>query len=361
MRNFDYSFLENSLLPAKLVDVVGSIYVLNVLSQKRQERFADVYTELTAVAQIQSVKCSNEIEGIVTTDERIRKIVTKSTAPLNHNEEEIAGYRDALSAIHENYNRIIFNEENIKRLHSIMLNFAGYEYAGQYKSEDNDIIEKDNITGIRRVRFHPTSAIDTPYEMEQLVLAYQDARDNPNINQLLLIPCVILDFLCIHPFRDGNGRLSRLFSLLLLYKNGYDIGKYISFEEQINKRKGKYYQALLQSSAGWHKTENDYTYFIVEFLITLFHCYKELDQRFAVVDARQTNKRARIESIVLNSIVPIAKRDIMRMLPDVSPTTVEFVLGQMVKSGVIQKIGTGRVTKYLKSELLQSITSTDFE
>lgn len=351
MHNFDYSFLENGLLPAKLVDVVGSIYVLNALSHKRQEKFADVYTELAAVAQVQSVKCSNEIEGIVTTDERIRKIVTKSTAPINHNEEEIAGYRDALSEIHRNYNHITFNEENMKRLHAVMLSFASYEYAGQYKSEDNDIIEKDNITGMRRVRFHPTSAIDTPYEMEQLILAYQDARDNPNINQLLLIPCVILDFLCIHPFRDGNGRLSRLFSLLLLYKNGYDVGKYISFEEQINKRKGKYYQALLQSSAGWHETENDYTYFIVEFLITLFHCYKELDQRFAAIDIKRVSKQARIEAIILNSLAPISKSDIIRILPDVSPSTVEFALGQMVKSGVIQKIGAGRDTKYMKTEL----------
>ena len=351
MHIFDYSFLENGLLPARLIDIIGNIYALNVLSQDRQLQFADVYTELAAVAQIQSIKHSNEIEGIVTTDERIREIVNKSSVPFNHNEEEIAGYRDALAEIHKNYGYISFGEENIKQLHSIMLNIANYEYAGQYKSEDNDIIEKDAKTGMRRVRFHPTSAADTPEEMQQLVLAYMDAKDNPNINQLLLIPCVILDFLCVHPFRDGNGRLSRLLSLLLLYRNDFDVGKYISFEEQINNRKGNYYNALLQSSIGWHETKNDYSPFILEFLITLYSCYKELDKRFAVIGTKRISKHARIEAAVLNSLTPISKKDITKILPDVSPTTVENVLGQMIKNGDIQKIGSGRSTKYLKNNL----------
>ena len=351
MHTFDYSFLENGLLPTKLIDIIGNIYTLSVLSRDRQQKFTDIYTELAAVAQIQSVKHSNEIEGIITTDERIKEIVNKSSAPFNHNEEEIAGYRDALSEIHKNYDCIIFNEESIKRLHSIMLNIAGYEHAGQYKSEDNDIIERDAQTGLRKVRFHPTSAADTPEQMEQLVLAYMDARDNPNINQLLLIPCVILDFLCIHPFRDGNGRLSRLISLLLLYKNDFDVGKYISFEEQINKRKGNYYNALLQSSVGWHETKSDYAPFIMEFLITLYLCYKELDQRFAVIGTKRITKQARIEATVLNNLTPISKSDIIKILPDVSPTTVESVLSQMMKNGDIQKIGKGRSTKYLKRDL----------
>lgn len=338
------------MLPARLIDIVGNICALSASSRDRKQKFADVYTELTAIAQIQSVKYSNEIEGIVTTDERIKEIVNRNSAPFNHNEEEIAGYRDALAEVHKNYDYIAFSEENIKRLHSIMLDITGYKYAGQYKVEDNDIIEKDNRTGMRRVRFHPTSAIDTPNAMNQLILAYMDARDNPNINQLLLIPCVILDFLCIHPFRDGNGRLSRLLSLLLLYRNDFDVGKYISFEEQINKRKGNYYNALLQSSINWHETKSDYAPFITEFLITLYLCYKELDQRFAVTGSKRVTKQARIEAVILNSLTPISKSDVIKILPDVSPTTVENVLGQMVKNGDIQKIGTGRNTKYLKSE-----------
>lgn len=185
-------------------------------------------------------------------------------------------------------------------------------------------------------------------EMEQLILAYQEARDNPNINQLLLIPCVILDFLCIHPFRDGNGRLSRLLSLLLLYRNGFDAGKYISFEEQINIRKGNYYDALKQSSENWHENNNDYSAFIMEFLTTVYMCYKELDKRFAVVGSRKVTKQARVEATVLNSLTPVSKADILKILPDISATTVEAVLGQMVRSGSVRKVGSGRNTRYIK-------------
>jgi Fic family protein len=230
----------------------------------------------------------------------------------------------------------------------MMLNIAGYAFAGRYKEVDNDIIEEDKF-GRRRVRFRPTSAADTPYEMQQLVLAYQEARDNPNINQLLLIPCVVLDFLCIHPFRDGNGRLSRLLSLLLLYRNGFDAGKYISFEEQINNRKGNYYEALKKSSDGWHDNQNDYSAFIMEFLTTIYVCYKELDKRFAVVGSRKVTKQARVEATILNSLTPVSKTDILKIHPDISGTTVEAVLGQMVRSGSVRKIGAGRGTRYIKN------------
>ena len=348
MHRFDYSFLDNGMLPAGLLNITSDIYSLRALSWSRKDQFADVFTELAAIAKVQSVKSSNAIEGIVTTDERINEIVNGSSAPLNHGEQEIAGYRDALAQVHTEYADMDFRQADILRLHAIMLNIAGYEYAGQYKAADNDIIEEDQ-NGRRRVRFHPTSAADTPDEMEQLVLAYQEARDNPNINQLLLIPCVILDFLCIHPFRDGNGRISRLLSLLLLYKNGFDAGKYISFEEQINNRKGNYYEALKQSSSGWHESQNDYSAFILEFLTTLYACYKELDKRFAVVGSRKVTKQARVEATVLNSLTPISKADICKILPDVSATTVEAVLGQMVRDGQIRKVGTGRGTRYIRT------------
>ena len=184
--------------------------------------------------------------------------------------------------------------------------------------------------------------------MEQLELAYMEARNDAGINQLLLIPCVILDFLCIHPFRDGNGRMSRLLSLLLLYKNGYDAGKYISFEEQINNYKSWYYEALRQSSAGWETNENTYFPFIENFLSTLYMCYKELDKRFAVVHGKKITKKARIEATVLNSLTPLSKAEICKILPDVSPTTVEAVLGSMVKSGSIKRIGASRSARYIK-------------
>ena len=250
--------------------------------------------------------------------------------------------------MHTGYADLDFCEADILRLHSVMMRLVRDPLAGKYKINDNDIIEED-VNDRRRVRFHPTSAEDTPDEMEQLVLAYREARDNPNLNQLLLVPCVILDFLCIHPFRDGNGRMSRLLSLLLLYRNGFDVGKYISFEEQINLRKGNYYDALKRSSEGWHENINDYSDFIMEFLTTLYMCYKELDNRFAVVGSRKITKQARVEAVVLNSLTPVSKSDVSKILPDVSPTTLEAVLGQMVKTGAVRKIGSGRSTKYIKN------------
>lgn len=238
-------------------------------------------------------------------------------------------------------------EAEILRLHEIMLSYTAGGIGGKYKTADNVVMEIDAY-GNRKVRFATVSAAETPEAMEQLVLAFMDARSNYSINQLLLIPCFILDFLCIHPFADGNGRMSRLLSLLLLYNNGFDAGKYISFEEQINKHKDLYYEALRQSSIGWHTNENSYFPFIENFLTTLLMCYKELDKRFAVVQGTRVSKRKRIEATVLNSLLPISKKEICYILPDVSKTTVEAVLGQMLKNGDIEKIGTSINTKYIK-------------
>ena len=347
MRVFDYSFLNNGLLPANLVNLTASIASLKTMAGVRKDEYAKIFTELEAIAKVQSVKSSNAIEGIVTSDERINAIVNQNSAPLYHNEAEIAGYRDALNTIHLHYATLDFRQSDILRLHEMLMSHAGYEYGGQYKTDDNVILEVD-AQGQRRVRFRPTPAAETPQAMEQLELAYLEARSDANINQLLLIPCVILDFLCIHPFRDGNGRMSRLLSLLLLYKNGYDAGKYVSFEEQINNYKAYYYEALRQSSEGWTENENSYFPFIENFLSTLYMCYKELDQRFAVVHGKKVTKKARVEATVLNSLIPISKAEICRILPDVSPTTVEAVLGAMVKSGSIKRIGQARNTGYIK-------------
>ncbi len=348
MRNFDYSFLDNGLLPARLVNLTANISALNTMAGVRKEEYTQIFTELEAVAKVQSIKSSNAMEGIVTSDERIAAIVNQNSAPLNHNEAEIAGYRDALNAIHSDFAHIDFTQRDILRLHEMLMWAAGYGYGGQYKTDDNVIMEID-ADGNRRVRFRPTPAEDTPKAMEQLELAYLAARDNGNINQLLLIPCVILDFLCIHPFRDGNGRMSRLLSLLLLYKNGYDAGKYVSLEEQINNYKAYYYEALRQSSTGWDTNENSYFPFIENFLSTLYMCYKELDKRFAVVNGKKITKKARVEATVLNSLTPISKAEICKILPDVSPTTVEAVLGAMVKSGSIQRIGAAKSARYIKA------------
>lgn len=347
MRKFDYSFLEQKNIPGGLINVLTSLYSMQSYNENRKLDFEPVYTELEKIAIVQSVKGSNAIEGIITTDQRIREIVNKSSAPLNHNEEEIAGYRDVLNMIHNHHDVLEMTEENILSFHETLLRVAKPDVAGKYKTSNNVILETKQ-DGTRAIRFTPVSAIETPKAMEQLVLAYIDARDNPNINSLLLIPCVILDFLCIHPFSDGNGRMSRLLSLLLLYKSGFDAGKYISFEEQINKTKDYYYEALRKSSIGWHTNQNDYFPFIENFLLTLYACYKELDKRFAAVHSGKINKASRIEATILNNVLPISKKEIGDILPDVSITTIEMVLTRMLKESKIQKVGTGRNTKYLR-------------
>ncbi len=349
MKKFDYTFLEKENIPGNLINLLMGIYTLKTYDDNRKTNNINVYTELEKVAIVQSVKCSNAIEGIMTTDQRINEIVNRSSAPLNHNEEEIAGYRDALNLIHKNYQNLSFNENTILALHEKMLQISKPNVAGKYKEQDNVIMEVKS-DGTRSVRFSPIKASETKQAMEQLILAYIDARDNSNVNQLLLIPCVILDFLCIHPFTDGNGRMSRLLTLLLLYKTGFDSGKYISFEEQINNTKGYYYEALKKSSVDWHNGKNNYFYFVENFLITLFTCYKELDKRFATINSKKVNKTSRIEATVLNSLVPISKKEISNILPDASVTTIESVLSKLLKENKIVKIGVGRDTRYIRNE-----------
>ena len=348
LKRFDYSFLESGMLPAGLVNIVGAIAELREREKQLKDNYPDVFTRLESIARVQSVKGSNAIEGIVTSEQRINEIVNQNSAPLNHNEAEIAGYRDALAFIHESYIELDICERDILRLHEIMLSYASVN-GGSYKQNDNIIMEVD-ATGQRRVRFAPTPASETAAAMGQLVLAFMDARNKYGVNQLLLIPCFVLDFLCIHPFADGNGRISRLLSLLLLYKNGFDAGKYISFEEQINKSKWDYYEALRLSSNGWHENKNSYFPFIENFVTTLLYCYKEIDKRFAVVNAKKVNKRERVKATVLNSLLPISKQEICYVLPDVSPTTVEAVLAAMVKIGAVEKVGIGKNTKYIIKE-----------
>lgn len=347
MRKFNYTFLKDGNIPANLANLLTRIYSLNTLDHIRKNNYLSIYSELEKIAKIQSVKGSNAIEGIITSNERIVSIINQNSTPLNYDEEEIAGYRDALNLIHTQYKTLQFNEQTILDLHKTMLQLTKPNVAGHYKSEDNVIMEIRN-DGSRFVHIKPVLASETEKAMEQLILAYIDARDDSNVNQLLLIPCVILDLLCIHPFSDGNGRMSRLLSLLLLYKSGFDAGKYISFEEQINKQKGMYYESLKKSSLKWDNNKNNYFFFVSNFLETLLLCYQELDKRFATINSKKINKTSRIEATILNSLVPMSKKEISIILPDVSITTIEMVLTQLVNDGKIVKIGAGIKTKYYR-------------
>lgn len=347
MRRFDYSFLESASIPADLLSYVYEIGSLKTATENYKRQSPRTFTELEAIARTQSIKTSNAIEGIVTTDGRIEEIVNQNSMPLNQNEEEILGYRDALDKILLNHNNLDINEETIKDLHAIIFKEPSKLSGGVYKDVDNVIVDV-YANGDRRIRFKPVSAKETPKAMEQLFLAYMDARDNASINRFLLMPCVILDFLCIHPFIDGNGRVSRLLTLLLLYRNGHDIVKYISFEEQIYYYKSYYYGALRKSSASWSTGENDYIPFIRNFIFTLYKCYEELSKRFDAVSNKHKKKRTLVESEILSSLLPLSKSDLHFALPEVSFSTIDNVLRNLLREGKIRKIEGSNITRYVR-------------
>lgn len=345
MRRYDYSFIKDLKISTGTASLTNKIGIYRVKQKERKDEYPGVFAALESIAKVQSVKGSNAIEGIVTTDKRIEEIVNKNSAPLNHDEREIAGYRDVLNMIHTEYGSLAVREELILNMHRIMMSYTSLP-GGGYKDQDNIIISI-NEQGLRSVRFRPVSFEETPEAMNQLILAYLDAKNDAGIDQLILIPCFILDFLCIHPFIDGNGRMSRLLSLLLMYKNGIDAGKYISFEGQINKTKDRYYESLRRSSENWHTNDNDYVPFIENFLFTLFACYRELDRRFDVVGGKKVNKGNRIEATIKNNIVPISKKEIEELLPDVSKTTIEAKLSELLKQGRIAKTGSYKDARYV--------------
>ncbi|MCL2786146.1 MAG: Fic family protein [Methanomassiliicoccaceae archaeon] len=346
MRRFDYSFIKGLRISTGVLSLTNKIEILRSKEDERKKNNADIFSALASVARVMSVKGSNEIEGIVTTDKRMAEIVNGNSAPVSHDEKEISGYRDALDMIRDHHASIAMREDLILDLHRIMMSYTE-EGGGKYKGTDNLIISTDR-NGMRRIVFEPVSFEDTPAAMEQLILAYTDAAQDSGINRMILIPCFILDLLCVHPFTDGNGRISRLLSLLLMFNNGMDVGKYISFEEEINRSKGRYYEALRRSSENWHTNGNDYVPFIENFFFVLSSCYKELDERFMVIGNKKINKANRIEATILNSIVPISKKEIMELLPDVSVTTIEAKISELLKDEKIRKVGTYRDARYVR-------------
>ena len=345
MRKFDYSFLKKDI-PGNIVGLTDIIADLKSKEEFRKLQYKDTFESLQKKAMIESVKGSNAIEGIVTTDSRIRDIVA-GAAPITHYELEISGYKDALKLVHTEYSSLEIEEDTICMFHKMIEEHTSTGEAGIYKKNNNFIMEYKS-DGTRRVRFKPVNARETKAAMEQLMLAFYEARQDSEIAPLLLIPCFIVDFLCIHPFTDGNGRVSRLLTVLLLYSFGYDIVRYISFEGQVNKYKESYYAALEQSSVSWHEESNDYVPFIVNFLQILYRCFKNLDESFMEISLKKAKKSERVESILMSAIVPVSKQDIAEKVPDISIKTIEFVLGKMVKENKVTKIGSYKDARYMR-------------
>lgn len=341
MRKYDYEKIYAQLLTPEIVQLLAQIHEYKGEHGKARE---DELTHLVEIARIQSTEASNRIEGIYTSNERLQKIVKDKTTPKNRGEKEIAGYRDVLATIHESYEYIPLKPGMILQLHRDLYKFSGMGIGGSYKTSDNVISEED-AQGNKYIRFQPVPAWETPEAMEKLCRAYNDLCSSGRYDPLLMIPVFVLDFLCIHPFNDGNGRMSRLLTLLLLYRAGYNVGKYISIERLIEGTKGSYYDELQESSAHWHEEENNYIPFVTYQLGVILAAYRELADRVRAV-RENTKKPGRIRELVKNHLGCITKAEIMQQCPDISQITVQRALNDLVKSGEVLKIGGGRYTSY---------------
>lgn len=345
MRQFDYRKKWEKLLTPKTVSYLAQIHEFKGEQTLFIEAQKDTLTQLVKIARIQSTEASNKIEGIYTSDERLKALVQDSTRPRTRNEREIAGYRDVLNTIHESYDYIPLKPSMILQLHRDLFKFEGYDIGGKYKAADN-IIEEEDDKGNKFVRFQPMPAWETPEAMDILCDAFDTALATEQIDPLLLIPMFVLDFLCVHPFNDGNGRMSRLLTLLLMHRSGYIVGKYISIEKLIEKTKEEYYESLQQSSFGWYEEQNDYEPFVHYMLGIIVAAYREFSSRVRLLTTEKMSKPERVREIIRGTVGTITKSEILERCPDISQMTVQRALAELLETEQIVKIGGGRYTKY---------------
>ncbi len=347
MRRFDYIKRPETLLTPEIVQMIASIHEHKGKQELFLEANIDELKALLEVALIQSTGASNRIEGIFTSDKRLEELVRQKSEPRNRSEQEIAGYREVLATIHESYEYVVPRSNIILQLHRDLYSYSQGTAGGSYKNSDNVIAEID-AEGNQRARFIPVPAFQTADAMEELCSRFLEAWEAGHMDKLVLIPMFILDFLCIHPFNDGNGRMSRLLTLLLFYKAGYIVGKYVSIEMLIEKTKETYYEALQASSAGWHENENSYAPFVKYYLGIILKAYNEFENRVEHLKNRSLSKPDRIKAIIDQKVGKITKKEIMELCPDISKVTVERTLTELVKSGYIAKIGAGPTTGYVR-------------
>lgn len=345
MREFNYKSHYRELLQPDIVKLISQIHEYKGEQTLFIEAKADTLSRLVEIAKIQSTESSNKIEGIYTSDERLKKIVRDKTNPKTRNEKEIAGYRDVLATIHENHDYIPLKTSIILQLHRDLCKFSG-NTGGVFKSSDN-IIEEEDKHGNKRVRFQPVPAWEAPEDIEAICNAFDGICKDEQYDSLLVIPMFVLDFLCIHPFKDGNGRMSRLLTLLLLYRSGYIVGKYISIEKMIEQSKESYYEALAQSSEKWHEEENEFLPFVKYMLGIIIAAYRDFSSRVKILAMSGLSKPERIREILKSHLGKMTKAELMKDCPDISQTTVQRTLNELVKKGELLKIGGGRYTAYI--------------
>ena len=345
MRDFNFKAEYQKLLTPEVVAYLTQIHEYKGQQNLFIEAKADALSNLLEVAKIQSTEASNRIEGIITTDDRLKKIVREKTMPQSRSEKEIAGYRDVLATIHESHDYIPPKPTVILQLHRDLYKFSGKSIGGSFKNSDN-VIAEERPDGRKIVRFEPVSAWETSVAVAALCDAFQTATQDAELDPLLLIPIFVLDFLCIHPFNDGNGRMSRLLTLLLLYRSGYLVGKYISIEKLISDTKETYYEALQASSYNWHEGTNDYEPFVTYMLGVLTAAYRDFESRVELLITKGLSKPDRVREIIKNHLGKITKSEIMERCPDISQITVQRALAELLKSGEIIKLSGGRYTSY---------------
>lgn len=348
MHEFNFQPNVANLMKPDIVNLVSGIHEYKGKQELFIEAQPDILNALLEIAKIQSTGASNRIEGIFTSDTRLEELVKLKAEPRNRSEQEIAGYREVLSTIHENYEYIVPRPNVILQLHRDLYSFSSSSNGGHYKNSDN-IIEEVDTEGSHRLRFKPVPAFETPEAMERLCSEFTKTLDLGEIDPLLLIPMFILDFLCIHPFNDGNGRMSRLLSLLLLYREGYIVGKYISLEMIIEKSKESYYDMLLESSTNWHEGRNNYVPFVKYYLGVILNAYKEFSGRVEHLRGKGMNKTERIRNLFANRVGKLSKAEIAALCPDISVTTIEKTLGELLREEYIIKVGIGRSTAYIRN------------
>lgn len=349
MKVFNYKKVDKELMIPEIMNLVSKIHEYKGKQELFMKVKPDILKDMLEIAKIQSTGASNRIEGIYTSDARLKELVTTKAEPINRDEQEIAGYREVLHTIHESYEHITLKSSVILQLHRDLYSFQPSSNGGKYKNQDNVIDEVDE-KGTHRIRFKPLSAFETPDAVERLCDAYHEAINDGKIDPLILISKFVLDFLCVHPFNDGNGRMSRLITLLLLYQQGYIVGKYISFEMLIESTKESYYEMLKLSSYDWANNRNTYLSFVKYYLSILLKAYKEFSERIEIVAVDKTGKSDRVRGLFDKRVGKISKREIKEIYPDISVTTIEKALGYLMRDGYIIKVGSGRSTAYIKNQ-----------
>ena len=356
MRNFDYSILEERTWDNEILSYVAKIHEYKGKQELYIHQKPVELDRLMQIAKVQSTEASNRIEGIVTTNTRLKQLIQDKTTPRNRDEDEILGYRNVLNLIHENYAMIPIQPNYILQMHRDLLKYTNLSYGGCFKTTANEI---DAVlpSGEKRVLFRPLEPYETADAIAMICQSYQHTLEKELVDPLILIPCFVLDFLCVHPFNDGNGRMSRLLTLLLLYRSGYMVGQYVSIEKAIADTKEAYYAALAAADQGWHEETNDPKPFIKYMLGIILSCYREFENRITMANKAGARSTAYdiVKEYALEKIGTFTKQEALTACPSLGSSSVEAALKKLVADGTLAKMGAGRKTHYVRSDAFKTI------